>query len=79
MNTETLVKMGIDKLGFYELQPGVCIYSREEAISAQGEWHDGDKCKDFDFSGYPYWIIADDGATPEGFDSPVEAIDSVLG
>lgn len=48
------------------------IYTREEIIEEQKEWVEYDLSKNIDFSHYPFWAVASDGAT-EGFESLSEA------
>lgn len=56
-----------------KMQAGVYIQTREEMISDQKNWDDNDPCKKQPFSGYAFWVVTDDGVTPEGFDTEEEA------
>ena len=54
--------------------PGVYFSTRESIELDQANWSDFDDVKEMDFSGYPFWIITDDGKDPKGFNTIEESL-----
>lgn len=54
-----------DNYGWAEVAPGVHLNTAEYMIEDQAGWHEYDQAKGMDFSTSPYWMTADNGATPE--------------
>ena len=55
------------------LLDGLYIFTREEIIEEQKDWHDEDSSKEIDFTTSPLWLVTDDGVTdPVGVDNKTE-------
>jgi hypothetical protein len=52
------------KHGLVELRDGVTGWTAATIKENQQEWDDLDQSKDFDFSGYDYWVTNDSGGEP---------------
>lgn len=65
MNAKEFLKR-VDQQGCVEASPGVWVWSRAMVLDDQKTWASSDKCKEFDFTLYPYWISDSCGMVPIG-------------
>lgn len=56
----------------WHMKNGIEILTRAQIKAEQREWPDEDSCKTTDFNGHAFWIVADDGQDPIGFDTKEE-------
>jgi hypothetical protein len=60
--------------GVYEVEDGVFFWTLEKILDEQEGWDDEDPCKNFDFSGSPFWVTYKEMEEPEPFFSLVDYI-----
>lgn len=63
-NAELLVRACSVK-GAVDLDRGLWLYSSAALVSEQAEWDDEDASKNEDFSRTPFWILHENGLSPE--------------
>jgi hypothetical protein len=63
------IEQDIKKYGCCDLGNGLYLLSERNMSANQAGWDDVDPRKNIDFSKHEFWLTADDGQVPEGFDS----------